>query len=134
MSLLDLSSREHFFGVALESLSDQEPTLTSNRLNVQQRSVRLLMQPQVLWEPVYAGSVEMTSEMNGARTLLGANTVKLVPVLPGVIAEEWTRALQRRFNAAAMFSLPFGLRAFARFDAGEFPDLSIPSSSGPPRS
>ena len=127
LSLLDLSSKEHFFGVALESLSDQEPTLTSNRLTVQQRSVRLLMQPQVLWEPVYAGSVEMTSEMNGARTLLGANTVKLVPVLPGAIAEEWTRALQRRFNAAAMFSLPFGLRAFARFDAGEFPDLSIPS-------
>ena len=97
LSLLDLSSKEHFFGVALESLSDQEPTLTSNRLTVQQRNVRLLMQPQVLWEPVYAGSVEMTSEMNGARTLLGANTVKLVPVLPGA-----RRSGRARCSAASM--------------------------------
>ena len=126
LSLLDLSSNDHHFGVSLESMFDQEPTLTGNRLNVQLRNIRLLMQPQVLWEPVQAGPVEMTSTMNGGRTLLGANTVKLVPVLPGVVAEEWTSAIQHRNRAGAIFSLPFGLRAFARFDAGEFLDFLIP--------
>jgi len=121
LSLLDLSSKEHYFGVALESLVDQEPTLANNRLTVQQRSVRLLLQPQVLWEPVYAGSLELSSRANGARTLLGSRADTLVPVLPGAVAEEWIHTLRRRGGAAAIFSLPFGLRAFARFDASEFP-------------
>jgi hypothetical protein len=81
----------------------------------------LLLQPQVLWEPVFAGGFEMSSLVNGARTLIGAHSVNLVPVLPGAVAEEWIRAVHNRhLNAGAMFSLPFGLRAFARFDADEF--------------
>ena len=45
---LDLSSRDHHFGVALESLSDAHPRIDpSNRLSVELRDVRLLMLPQV---------------------------------------------------------------------------------------
>jgi hypothetical protein len=126
LSLLDLSSNDQHFGVALESLSDQEPTLADNRLTLPLRSVRLLMEPQVLWEPVQAGSVELSSTLNGGRTLLGTNTVKLVPVLPGVIAAAWVDAAQQRRECAALFSLPFGLRAFARLDGGRLRPLAFP--------
>jgi hypothetical protein len=117
LSLLDLSGGDHHFGVAIESNASAEPILNANQWTLQLQSMRLLMQPQVLWEPVQAGAVELTSTTNGARTLAGAASVKLVPVLPGVIAREWVAAAQSSQNCGAMFSLPFGLRAFARFDS-----------------
>jgi hypothetical protein len=53
---------------------------------------------------------------NGARTLAGANSVKLVPVLPGMVSLHFVAAAGQRLPCAVLFSLPFGLRAFARFD------------------
>ena len=117
LSLLDLSGGDHHFGVAIESPPSAEPILNANQWTLQLQSMRLLMQPQVLWEPVHTGAVELTSTTNGARTLAGAASVKLVPVLPGVIAGEWVAAAQQRQACGAMFSLPFGLRAFARLDS-----------------
>lgn len=125
LSLLDLSSNDHYFGVALEMLSDQNVRLRENRLTVEQRGVRLLMQPQVQWEPLEvvpndAGTPHADTllfKTNGARTLAGASSVELVPVLPGVVSLHFVAAAGRRLPCAALFSLPFGLRAFARFDA-----------------
>jgi hypothetical protein len=119
LSLLDLSSNDDHFGVAMESLGRLEPTIRENRLNLQFNGMRLLMQPQVLWEPVQFGPVELVSKTNGARTLAGSRSVKLVPVLPGVMAREWVHSAQGRERCGLMFSLPFGLRAFARFDSLE---------------
>ena len=44
---LDVSSREHLFGVAMELPSDNPAELLDNRLAFQMRHLRLLMQPQV---------------------------------------------------------------------------------------
>jgi hypothetical protein len=124
LNLLDLSSNDHHFGVALERLSDQNVKLRANRLAVELRGVRLLMQPQVQWEPVevepnrdaniLADKLEFTT--NGARTLVGANSVRLVPVLPSVVGMQIVIAASDNERAGALFSLPFGLRAFARMD------------------
>jgi hypothetical protein len=125
LSLLDLSSNDHYFGVALEMLSDQNVQLRENRLTVEQRGVRLLMQPQVQWEPLEVvpnadagvpNADTLFFKTNGARTLAGASSVELVPVLPGVVSLHFVAAAGRRLPCAALFSLPFGLRAFARFD------------------
>ena len=125
LSLLDLSSNDHYFGVALEMLSDQNVQLRENRLTVEQRGVRLLMQPQVQWEPLQVvpnadagvpNADTLFFKTNGARTLAGASSVELVPVLPGVVSLHFVAAAGRRLPCAALFSLPFGLRAFARFD------------------
>lgn len=125
LSLLDLSTRDHHFGVALESLSDQQPQIdAANRLSVELRHVRLLMQPQVHWEPVQVianpdvGTIAETvqSMTHGGRSLTGANTVKLVPVLPGAIGQEIVAVANGQENVATLFSLPFGLRAYVHMD------------------
>jgi hypothetical protein len=136
LNLLDLSSHDHHFGVALETPSDQQPRITENRLTVELRDVRLLMQPQVQWEPVQvepnpeAGVTHrevVSSTTNGARTLAGADSVKLVPVAPGVVGREIVAAAKQNQSVCALFSLPFGLRAFARIDAIHEQPLAIPA-------
>jgi len=125
LNLLDLSTNEHHLGVALESLADRRVDLDQNRLTVELRNVRLLMQPQVQWEPVEvvlnpdAGaqfSEIVTSKSNGSRTLAGAASVKLVPILPGVVCGRIASAARQGSRCAALFSLPFGLRALAFID------------------
>jgi len=132
LNLLDLSSNDHHFGVALESLADRRIDLNQNRLTVELRDVRLLMQPQVQWEPVEvmpnpdAGarfSEIVTFKSNGARTLAGAASVKLVPVLPGVVCSRIAAAPRQGSRVAALFSLPFGLRALAFIDPVFEPDV-----------
>lgn len=138
MSLLDLSTRDHHYGVALESLSDGPPVIDgSNRLAVELRHVRLLMQPQVHWEPVQVVTNPVTrspqaevlqSLSHGGQTLVGANAVKLVPVLPGVVGREIAVVANGQRRAAALFSLPFGLRAYVHMDMvrkGRFPVTPI---------
>ena len=123
--LLDMSSRSHLFGVAIESPSDRLPELLNNRLAFETSRIRLLMQPQVQWEPVQADpnaqdlekkftSQILSSTMNGGPTLVGANNVTLVPTLPEPVTEAILTAIQMDKRAAALFSLPFGLRAMAR--------------------
>lgn len=123
--LLDLSSNEHLFGVALESPASVGPQVIDNRLAVPLNRVRLLLQPQVQWEPVLddpdpeagvapAGVVH--SFLEGGPSLVGANSVKLVPVLAAGLSEEIAGAIKDGLPAAALFSLPFGLRAMANLD------------------
>jgi hypothetical protein len=126
LRLLDVSSNAHLFGVALESPSDHQPALVDNRLSLQMNRMRLLMQPQVQWEPVQvepmpdaippvAGSVAH-SLLNGGPTLVGANSVKLVPALPASLSADIVDAIADNQAAAALFSLPFGLRAMVNLD------------------
>lgn len=126
LSLLDLSTHDHHFGVALESLSDQTPAIDSaNRLTVELRHVRLLMQPQVHWEPVQdmnsptPGGTTLRSVSQGGHSLLGADSVERVPLLPGAVGRQIVAAADSgTHNAAALFSLPFGLRAYVHIDGG----------------
>lgn len=126
LALLDLSSRDHHFGVALEPLSDPAPQIDGdNRLAVQLGHVRLLMQPQVHWEPVEVipnpaanakHSEQVISRSPGGSSLVGARSVSLVPVLPGRVGARVIEAAQGSTPAAALFALPFGLRAFVRLE------------------
>ena len=122
--LLDMSSREHLLGVAIESPSHSSARLIDNRLAVPMSSVRLLMQPQVQWEPVQIepnpqlppSIPPLVSEIahsmsNGGPTLVGANTVTLVPTLPAPVTAAILDAIRLDQPSAALFSLPFGLRA-----------------------
>jgi hypothetical protein len=130
--LLDLSSREHLFGVAIEAPGFNQPQIVDNLLSVQLNHVRLLMQPQVQWEPVQlepppnVGATFGHSKFNGGPTLLGANSVKLVPALPTALSDEILQAIGEKNPAAALFSLPFGLRAFAQLDFVAPPHLPEP--------
>jgi hypothetical protein len=124
LGLLDLSTHDHHFGVALESLSDQTPVIDSaNRLSVELRHVRLLMQPQVHWEPVQdmnsptPGGTTLRSVSQGGHSLLGADSAERVPLLPHAVGRQIVAAADRgTHNAAALFSLPFGLRAYVHID------------------
>ena len=137
LSLLDLSSQDHHFGIALESLSDQQPSINSaNCLTVALRDVRLLMQPQVHWEPVQVVpnkdvgilvAEQVQSATHGGRTLVGANAATLVPLLPGRVGSEIVAAANGLRNAAALFSLPFGLRAFVRMAQVHAPGITLPA-------
>ncbi|HEY6376318.1 MAG TPA: hypothetical protein VIX90_12420 [Edaphobacter sp.] len=130
--LLDLSSREHLFGVAMEPLGANQFQIVDNLLSIQLNRVRLLMQPQVQWEPVQLepppniGATFGHSKYNGGPTLLGANSVKLVPALPTSLSDEILQAIGEKNPAAALFSLPFGLRAFAQLDFVPPPHLPEP--------
>ena len=137
MSLLDLSTRDHHFGVALEAISDSPPRIdAANRLSVALRHVRLLMQPQVHWEPVQVVTNPKTgqplaevlhSKSHGGQTLLGANAVKLVPVLPGHVSQEIAAVANGQRRAAALFSLPFGLRATVHMDMARKGTFPVPA-------
>lgn len=124
LNLLDLSSNEHLFGVAVERPSDHNVQLRDNRLTTELRRVRLLMLPQVQWEPMQVepnddaniNADNLRFKTNGVRTLVGANSVKLVPVLPSVVGTQIVKAASDNKPAGALFSLPFGLCAFARMD------------------
>ena len=146
MSLLDLSTRDHHFGVALEAISDTPPRIDrANRLSVELQHVRLLMQPQVHWEPVQVVPDPKTgqplaevlhSTSHGGQTLVGARTVKLVPVLPGPVSEEIAAVANGQRWAAALFSLPFGLRATVQMNMarkGRFPVPAITTDLHAPR-
>jgi len=137
--LLDLSTKDHHFGVALPSFANERVDLQGNKLALALRNVRLLMQPQVQWEPVevainddagarFSETVKSTS--NGGRTLAGATAVRLVPLLPGLVCREIAVASREGSRCAALFSLPFGLRALAFIDpVQQLPDGPAVSAS-----
>ena len=59
------------------------------------------------------------SNSNGGPTLVGARSVRLIPALPGAISEAIVDAVRENTPAAALFSLPFGLRAMARLSPND---------------
>ena len=73
-------------GWRLNDRAGQTPTIVDNRLTMALRQMRLLMQPQVQWEPVIDPLGVLRSTLNGGPTLVGAQSVKLVPVSPDAIA------------------------------------------------
>ncbi len=134
--LLDLSTREHLFGVAIEDKpparatpADPVPVVAHferNRLTVPLHSVRLFMQPQVHWEPVWAepnpdpiNPVLLLGRFD-SRTTPGLDLVAAedprapVAVLPTVVTQGILNAARSSQKAAALFSLPFGMRGVAQ--------------------
>ncbi len=124
--LLNLSTREHLFGVALDLQDDLDQSLSENRFALPLHRVRLFLQPQVHWERVWVeervdGLNEglADSALNGGPTLVGANSHVVVPTLPARLSRSLIDAVRARQPAAALFSLPFGLRAMVRLSPEE---------------
>ena len=130
MFLLDLSSREHLFGVALDTpgLNDGSPdsvfpSINENRMALPANCVRLFLQPQVHWEPLWVefnprvpqlqqGFVH--SNLDPGLTLLGSSAVDgRVPTVPDAVTGHLLDAVRNQENVAALFALPFGIRAVA---------------------
>ena len=121
-------AKNDLLGIALESPSDNPAAFLDNRLAFPMRNVRLLMPPQVLWEPVQIEPNPLVPTLNreiihsvsqGGPTLVGANTVTLVPTLPQPVTEGILDAIRLDRPSAALFSLPFGLRAVTRLSPPE---------------
>jgi hypothetical protein len=134
--LLDISSREHLFGVAFETPDEARPAIEDNRLAMPLHRVRLFLQPQVQWEPVWIqpnpavpalkeGLVRSLS--NGGPTFVAARGDMLVATLPAPLSNQILEAIRSQKRAAALFSLPFGLRAVARLS----PNDSAPNQIAP---
>ena len=63
--LLDVSSREHLFGVALDVPGDTGQSISENRFAMPLHRVRLFMQPQVHWEPVWIRAQRARADAQG---------------------------------------------------------------------
>ncbi|HZT54978.1 MAG TPA: hypothetical protein VFA35_02040, partial [Burkholderiaceae bacterium] len=133
LALLDLSGRDQQFGLAIEGVAESTPVIDADsRLVWPLRNVRLLLQPQVHWEPVHilandkvlAKDEVVSSTSHGGPTLIGAASVKLVPVLPGRVGDEIAAIANGQRRAAALFALPFGMHAFAFMEQRFEQDLS----------
>ena len=88
------------------------------------RDVRVVMPPQVQWEPVWTVQnplltpfpSPLASGDDGGPSLLGINTVNLVPIDPTRALQDLVAEHSRRdplVAAAALFTLPFGLKVVA---------------------
>ncbi len=123
--MLDLSSNADHFGVglALQAAGDP-PSQTLVRglsLVTLARDVRALTVPQIQWEPVWAIQnpsfpSPLVSADDGGATLLGIDTVNLVPIDPGHVVRNLVSEFQSQdpgITAAALFTLPFGMKAVA---------------------
>ena len=138
--LLDLSTHEHLFGVAIEARPGPRPTpadplpavphFAGNQLRMPLNSVRLFMQPQVHWEPLWAepnpdpsNPILKRGRFDSA-TAPGLDLVAAdgpnapVAVLPAAVTRGILDAIRSGQKAAALFSLPFGMRGVARLTPG----------------
>lgn len=98
-------------------------------LSAESRFVRALTLPQVSWEPVYnltpppdPGIADPPGGWNlypddGGPTRLFNNSVELVPIAPIPVTEFLEKDFRDHQDGftGALFTLPFGLRAFAQF-------------------
>jgi hypothetical protein len=122
--LLDVSSNADQFGVGIgvsaARASTAMPVLIRDLdLITSGNNIRVMMLPQVQWEPVYtppnpaaAFPEKIYSRDDGGPTLVGANTVRLVPVAPIPAARDIAEAIRSlSTSGAALFTLPFGIRA-----------------------
>jgi hypothetical protein len=147
MFLLDLSSREDLYGVAFEpllpqpALPNEPPSIADNQFTVPLNRVRLFMQPQVHWEPLWvqaSPNVPQLAEgmvhsvLDSGLTLVGVGAVTTtVPAVPAIVTRRILEAIGDRQPAAAVFALPFGLRATAdltRRPIERPADLALPST------
>ena len=124
--LLDVSSRADLFGVGLgfRPPEDTRPQTSIRNLSLVMPAcnVRVFTVPQIQWEPVWTVQnpdlptfpSPLTSEDDGGATFIGIDTVNLVPIEPEQVLRSLVAEFQRpEVTAAALFTLPFGMKAVA---------------------
>ncbi|HET9524132.1 MAG TPA: hypothetical protein VFO90_07865, partial [Terrimicrobiaceae bacterium] len=130
LALLDVSTNADQLGVGMAFRNHRlqgppEIAIRGLDLAAPGLNVRVLMLPQVQWEPVVtppnpaAPFPEKLFSLNdGGPALIGANSVKLVPVAPIPAAEELLHAIRDpERSGALLFTLPFGIKAVVRIIA-----------------
>jgi hypothetical protein len=127
LRLLDVSTNSDQLGVNLSFWQGAGGTIQVAGVDLISLGgdVEVLMLPQVQWEPVRViqnrkvGLLpeELASPDDGGPTLIGARTVRLVPIAPLPITTAVIDAYNRDAQpTAAFFTLPFGIRALAALD------------------
>ncbi|MFF4321248.1 hypothetical protein [Streptomyces sp. NPDC001568] len=138
LGLLDLSSAADRLGVAV-LVPGRNPlasfTVDGLTLHTKAGDAAVFLLPQFQWEPVrnrpnpltkHTKQAVLTFANDGGPTVMGANSVVLVPVSPVHMAEEVVRAYaQDRTRSVVLASLPFGIRALASLDP-DHPAYRIP--------
>ena len=135
MLLLDVSGRQDQLGLGLSPRRDEIPIIDGNVLVWPLSDTRLLMAPQVLWEPVRVlenkktGDIDevVESKTQGIPTLAAAvtDTVELVSVRPREVAREIASSALTSRWWAVLFGLPFGMAALVSMGR---PARAIPAS------
>lgn len=134
--LLDVSTNADWLGVGLGLARQQPPThvppptspaqqslqIQSVSLVTHGQNVRVFTVPQFQWEPVVTEPTPdsfpspMASAGDGGPTLIGANSVTLVPIAPTPVLEQIITEYNqepRGTPTAMLFTLPFGMKAAA---------------------
>ncbi|MGW0885454.1 hypothetical protein [Streptomyces sp. NPDC002671] len=139
LTMLDVSSNADQLGLFLHLSADsQEQTpLAVDDLTLTARgsAAWVFLLPQFQWEPVRNTSNDLTGDIegrlvsgtDGTPTLIGAQSVRLVPVTANHVAEEVARAHQEdSVPAGALFTLPFGIVARAQLNPRDGDYLAAP--------
>ena len=140
--LLDVSGNADQLGVcfALDPRGDNDtdPPLSFAGITLETfgYNVHIFAEPQVAWEPVV--NVPNPNNLNfpgkgisitdGERAQVGVNTVHLVPITPSGAASGLMAAHKKGDNAAALFTLPFGMQAMAKWRPAEWDAFRVPPS------
>lgn len=118
LKLIDLSSAAQRFGIEIDRFALGEARLgADSQLALPMRNARLFLLPQVQWEPVRNLNLDAAGQVIRARSqgmpaFAGAAAEEPVRALPEEVASRIVRAQRDGDQAAALFSLPFGLRAY----------------------
>jgi hypothetical protein len=130
--LLDVSTRIDQFGVGFginfewTHWTGPFPVLQIEGLDLAApcQNLRVVLLPQFQWEPVVnlpnpnVGPFpdRLASATDGGPSRIGTNSVTLVPIAPEQVAEQLLKEFEAQGTPlAALFTLPFGMKAAARF-------------------
>lgn len=150
LKLLDVSTHADHLGIGF-GVAPRKSVTSASFLQIQNidlvsagRNIRIFTTPQIQWEPVITDPnpsgfpSPLASAGDGGPTLIGANSVTLVPVAPRPLLSQIVNEFNRETGsvpAAALFTLPFGMVAVARLkkpatlmDAGAHLALNQPST------
>jgi hypothetical protein len=141
--LLDVSSNADLLGVGVGFSNHRDVQTNSFPVQIngvdlvtEGQNVRIFTVPEIQWEPVrtiqnsnvkpFPFPSPLLSADDGGSTLIGVNTVNLVPIAPRPVLEQ----IVSEFNSdtdsklvAALFTLPFGMKAIARLKKVNFDQI-----------
>jgi hypothetical protein len=138
--LLDVSSNADRLGVGIGFANRREDRTNSFPVQINGvdlvtagQNVRIFTVPEIQWEPVrtiqnskvkpFPFPSPLLSADDGGSTLIGVNTVNLVPIAPRPVLEQIVSEFNSETDSkpvAALFTLPFGMKAVARLGKVNF--------------
>ena len=134
--LLDVSSHADQLGVGVgfrPSRLTVPPPITIQNLDLAAPgfNLRIFMLPQVQWEPVRTEPKSIVppfpeklySVNDGGPTLIGVQTVELIPIAPIPVTSSFLEAYRALTPAAVLFTLPFGIKAVATLGVQRVPGV-----------